>query len=198
MVYQFLNLIFLWFALVRLLLILFVALFSFIYIMQVHYYIAFSILSSALEDPSFNLKGIHVANIILNYCYPGLLIMCFVLALGNRPPGSTWPYTFAIVGFAFITIYMTVSALVLAFKGLDQLVKDNKGSLDLGDFFSNAISWNIVLSLAATLGLYMFASRALPRYLDAWVPLPIYLAVRVSLEGLTGLPPLLEAASALS
>jgi chitin synthase len=51
-----------------------------------------------------------------------------------------------------------VSALVLAFKGLDQLVKDSKGSLYLGDFFSDVIFWNIVLSLAATLGLYVFAS----------------------------------------
>jgi hypothetical protein len=128
------------------------------------------IISSALEDPSFNLKGIHITNIILNHCYLGVLIMCFILALGNRPQGSKWPYTFAIVGFVFITIYMTVSALVLAFKGHDQFVKDSKGSLDLGNFFSDTIFWNIVLSLAATLGLYVFASlifvsRALPRYI---------------------------------
>jgi chitin synthase len=103
--------------------------------MQAHYYIAFSILSTALEDPSFGLKGINIANIILNYFYLGLLIMCFILALGNRPQGSKWGYTLAIVGFALITIYMTVSALVLAFKGLDQLEKEHKGSLGLGDFF---------------------------------------------------------------
>jgi chitin synthase len=125
---------------------------------QAHYYIAFSILSTALEDPTFGLKGIHIANILLDYFYLGLLIMCFILALGNRPQGSKWPYTLAIIGFGFITIYMTVSALVLAFKGLDQLVKDNKGSLTSGDFFSNPIFRNIVLSLAATLRLYVFAS----------------------------------------
>ena len=84
--------------------------------------------------------------------------MCFILALGNRPQGSKWGYTLAIVGFGIITIYMTVAALVLAFKGLDELINGNKGSLSLKDFFTNAIFRNIVLSLSATLGLYVFAS----------------------------------------
>jgi chitin synthase len=61
------------------------------------------------------------------------------------------------IGFAFM-IYMTVSALVLVFKGLDVLIRENKGSLTLSDFFTNAIFRNIVLSLAAMLGLYVFAS----------------------------------------
>jgi hypothetical protein len=53
---------------------------------------------------------------------------------------------------------MTISVPVLAFKGLDVLIKENKGSLTLSDFFTNAIFRNIVLSLAAMLGLYVFAS----------------------------------------
>ena len=57
----------------------------------------------------------------------------------------------AIIRLALITIYMIVSALVLAFKGLDQLVKDNKGSFTLGDIFTNAIFRNIMLSLTPTL-----------------------------------------------
>ena len=112
-----------------------------------------------MEDPSFKLSGIRVANTILNYFYIGLVIVCFILALGNRPQGSRWFYTFALVGFAVITIYMTVAALLLAFKGIAILVAENGGkTLDLGDFFKNAIFRNIVLSLVATLGLYIFAS----------------------------------------
>ena len=61
-----------------------------------------------MEDPSFGLKGIHVANVILEYFYIGLLIMCFILALGNRPQGSKWTFTLAFVGFAILTSYMTV------------------------------------------------------------------------------------------
>lgn len=72
MLYQTFNLIFSWFALGN-------------------YYIAFTILSNALEDPSFNLGGwIHVLNVILNYFYLGLLVMCFLISLGNRPQGCVF------------------------------------------------------------------------------------------------------------
>ncbi|KAF8997184.1 chitin synthase-domain-containing protein [Cyathus striatus] len=79
MFYQLFNLIFSWFALAN-------------------YYIAFSILSSAMEDPEFNLKGIHI-----------------------------------------------------------KLSKSDNG-LNFGDLFTNHIFRNIVLSLVATLGLYVVAS----------------------------------------
>jgi len=51
-----------------------------------------------LEDPTFELKGINITNISINYLYLGLLIVCFILALGNRPQGSKWGYTLAFKG----------------------------------------------------------------------------------------------------
>ena len=77
-------------------------------LIKANYYIAFVILSEALEDPSFGLPWIHILNTVLNYFYVGLLLMCFILSLGNRPQGSKWGYTLAMIGFALITIYMTV------------------------------------------------------------------------------------------
>jgi len=53
-----------------------------------YFYITFSILSTALEDPTFGLKGINIANIFINYFYPCSLVACFILALGNHPQGS--------------------------------------------------------------------------------------------------------------
>ena len=111
-----------------------------------------------MEDDTFNIKGIHVVNVILNYFYMGLLIMCFLLALGNRPQGSKWGYTTAFVGFALITVYMTFAAFFLAFKGIENLKNDTDGSLSFDDLFTNAIFRNIVLSLVATLGLYIISS----------------------------------------
>jgi hypothetical protein len=61
-----------------------------------------------MEDPSFGFKGIHIANVILEYFYVGMVLMCFILALGNRPQGSKWTFTLAFVGFAILTVYMTV------------------------------------------------------------------------------------------
>jgi len=79
---------------------------------QGNYYIAFIVLTNAMEDPTFNFKGIHIANLILEYFYVGLVLMCFILALGNRPQGSKWMFTLAFVGFAVLTVYMTVRAFL--------------------------------------------------------------------------------------
>lgn len=139
MLYQLFNLIFSWFALGN-------------------YFISFVILSESMEDPSFHLgKGIHIVNIILEYMYVGLLVTCFLLALGNRPQGAKWFYTMAFVGFAVITVYMTIAAFFLAFKGVDNIVKSD-GPLTVSSLFTNAIFRNIVISLLATLGLYILAS----------------------------------------
>ncbi|KAH8082444.1 glycosyltransferase family 2 protein [Cristinia sonorae] len=139
LLYQTFNLIFSWFALGN-------------------YYISFVILSESMEDPSFNLgKGIHILNLVLSYFYLGLLVMCFLLALGNRPQGAKWGYTLAFIGFALITVYMTVSAFFLAFKGIENIVKTD-GPLTPSSLFTNSIFRNIVLSLLATLGLYILAS----------------------------------------
>jgi chitin synthase len=62
-----------------------------------------------MEDPEFHITWIHPVNIVLNYFYLGLLMLCFILALGNRPQGSKGGYTTAIIGFGIITIYITVS-----------------------------------------------------------------------------------------
>ncbi|EKM49889.1 glycosyltransferase family 2 protein [Phanerochaete carnosa HHB-10118-sp] len=139
MLYQLFNLIFSWFALGN-------------------YYISFTILSEAMEDPSFNLGNtIHILNVILEYLYVGLLVMCFLLSLGNRPQGAKWFYTMAFVGFAVITVYMTIAAFFLAFKGVENLAKSD-GPLTFSDLFTNPIFRNIVISLLATLGLYFLAS----------------------------------------
>jgi chitin synthase len=124
------------------------------------------------------MPGIHYINIVLEYFYLGLLIMCFILSLGNRPQGSKWGYTLAFIGFGIITIYMTVkrlsllhlrllswrafysqtSAFLLAFKGIQVIQKEKGAPLDVSDFFANTIFRNIVVSLLATFGLYVAAS----------------------------------------
>ena len=75
---------------------------------QGNYYIAFFILTNALED---YIPSLHYANLVLNYLYLGLLILCFLLSLGNRPQGAKWTYTLAFIGFGLITIYMTVRSV---------------------------------------------------------------------------------------
>jgi len=142
-VYQAFNLIFSWFALAN-------------------YFIAFVILTEALQT---FVPKIHIFNIVLEYFYLGMLIMCFILALGNRPQGSKWGYTWAFVGFAVITIYMTVSAFLLAYKSITAIEKADGGSLTANDFFTNIVFRNVIVSIAATYGLYVISSVL---FFDPW------------------------------
>ncbi|EJC98439.1 glycosyltransferase family 2 protein [Fomitiporia mediterranea MF3/22] len=139
LLYQVFNLIFSWFALGN-------------------YYIAFTILTDSMEDSKLKIKGIHIVNLILNYFYLGLLVMCFILALGNRPQGSKRAYTLAFVGFAIITIYMTVAAVLLTYLGIKNVADDSANGINFSDLASNAIFRNIVISLLATIGLYLISS----------------------------------------
>lgn len=75
------------------------------------------ILAEAVED--FGGSGLHILNDILKYIYLGLLVTCFLLALGNRPQGSKWAYTIAVIGFAVITVYMTVRGQTLTDTPID-------------------------------------------------------------------------------
>ena len=115
-------------------------------------------MATSLEDRSFGFSGINIVNDLLNYFYLGLLMTCFILALGNRPQGSKLGYTLAIIGFALITVYMTLAAGLLAYKGIEKMISKHKGSWKLGDFLGNVIFRNVVLSIVGTLGLYVFAS----------------------------------------
>ncbi|KAN0087810.1 hypothetical protein V8E55_006431 [Tylopilus felleus] len=132
MLYQLYDLIFSWFALDN-------------------YYVTLAVLTSALED---YLSIFHYPNLILNYFCLRLLIMCFLLSLGNRPQGSKVAYTLALLGFSLITVYM-----LQQYFSLTESVAPSEGrAIRLKDFLANTLFRNIVLSLATTLGLYIVSS----------------------------------------
>jgi len=56
-----------------------------------------------------------------------------------------------------IWLLVQVAAFLLAFKGIENLAQSD-GPLTFSDIFTNPIFRNIVLSLMATLGLYIVAS----------------------------------------
>jgi len=63
------------------------------------------------------------------------------------------------IGFGFITIYMTFSAFYLAFQGAKEIADNEKdGHLSFQDIFTEPKFGQIVLSLIATYGLYLIAS----------------------------------------
>ncbi|OBZ78918.1 Chitin synthase 2 [Grifola frondosa] len=95
--------------------------------------------------------------------YVALLFIITVCSLGNRPQGSKWTYVICIILFgicniitlwcAGYTVYMAVPHTVAGWKDFPNLVRTNSTFRD------------IVISLAATYGLYFFGSFI---HLEPW------------------------------
>ncbi|GJE86231.1 chitin synthase (GT2) [Phanerochaete sordida] len=88
--------------------------------------------------------------------YIALLFLVTVCSLGNRPQGSKWTYSIAMILFGFCaiitlwcagyTVYLAVPHTVAGWKDLPHLIQ------------TNATFRDIVISLAATYGLYLIGS----------------------------------------
>ena len=77
--------------------------------LQANFYIAFFVLTNALEDPTIlGGKVIKLFNTILKYSYGALLLTCFILSLGSWRQRYNKGYMLAFIGFAILTVYMTV------------------------------------------------------------------------------------------
>nr|CAG8630653.1 9556_t:CDS:2 [Entrophospora candida] len=104
---------------------------------------------------------------ILRYVYMTLLIVQFILAMGNRPQGAKWSYIVSIVFFSGLMIYMLFAAGWLTYKGVSAQIAslgDETGGQvganvsTAGAIFGNSTFRNIILSVVSTYGLYFTAS----------------------------------------
>ncbi|KAG1857559.1 glycosyltransferase family 2 protein [Suillus tomentosus] len=134
-----------------------------------NFYLAFYFLVSSATtstDGAFNFlsqgAGQDVFQIFLKL-YIGLLFVVTVCSLGNRPQGSKWIYALCMVLFGICniitlwcagwTVYLAVPHSVAGWKDFPQLVATNQALRE------------IVISLAATYGLYFFSSFM---HLEPW------------------------------
>ncbi|EMC92453.1 glycosyltransferase family 2 protein [Baudoinia panamericana UAMH 10762] len=111
-----------------------------------------------------------IINVIVEYGYLAMLLLQFILALGNRPKGSKWSYITSFCVYALIQLYVIVDSVWLvvhAFMG-DNLtgIETNKGTQAfIHSFFGTNGPGVILIAVAATFGLYFVASFL---YLDPW------------------------------
>lgn len=154
-IYQAFQLFFSWFALAN-------------------FFITFDILAASLAEPSLGLPGVFVVLYkIFEYLYIATVIMSFVLAMGNRPQGSKWSYTGAMILFAVIMVYMLFASGFLTYKGVQgaiDAINNDGGKITpdlntVGLIFKDPIFRTIILSLLATYGLYLVSSLM---FLDPW------------------------------
>ncbi|KAG0321254.1 Chitin synthase, class 1 [Dissophora globulifera] len=147
-VYNILSIIFSWFAIANI-------------------YLTFYILANSLTFPENSPGGrsdiFKTVFIVLKYFYEFLVIIVFVLSMGNRPTGSKVLYTAAMVFFAFLMVYMTFCAIWLTYLGISHALAN--GETTLAAVIMDPTFRNVILSLASTYGLYLFASVL---YLEPW------------------------------
>jgi chitin synthase len=127
-----------------------------------NFYLAFFFLvtsATTSTNDAFNFMaegaGKDVSEVVLKL-YIALIFVVLVCSLGNRPQGSKWTYSLAIVLFglcnvvtlycAAFTVYLAVPHSVAGWENLPELVRTTPALMD------------IVISLAATYGLYFISS----------------------------------------
>ncbi|KAF9962189.1 Chitin synthase, class 1 [Mortierella alpina] len=130
-------------------------------------YLTFYILANSLtfaENSPYGRSDIFkVVFTVLKYFYEFLVIIVFVLSMGNRPTGSKVLYTAAMIFFAFLMAYMTFCAIWLTYLGISNALAT--GQTTLSAIVNEPTFRNVILSLASTYGLYLFASVL---YLEPW------------------------------
>lgn len=108
-----------------------------------------------------------IINTIVKYIYLAVLLLQFILALGNRPKGSRWSYICSFLCFAVIQLYVVVDSLYLVVHAFTSgaFENTNPDQNAIESLFSPSGAGVILIALAATFGLYFIASFL---YLDPW------------------------------
>ena len=119
--------------------------------------------AEALDPRPFSATVANVLHVIFNYFYILLLIIQFILALGNRPQGSKWAYTGSMIFFAVLMLYMIFATIWITVVGVQSAIEESDGTV-LG-MLSQAMFRNIVVSLVSTYVLYFVSSFL---FLDPW------------------------------
>ncbi|CAJ0754228.1 11975_t:CDS:2 [Entrophospora sp. SA101] len=155
MVYQAFNLGFSWFGLANL-------------------YLSFYIIGNSLTNGSA-IEGLWSATTgeivfqFLRYVYLTLLVLQFILAMGNRPQGTKWAYIVSIIFYAGIMVYVLFATSWLTYRGVQiqtNDLSDPDATISTASvIFGNQTFRNIILSVISTIGLYLLASFM---FLEPW------------------------------
>ncbi|KAF7164840.1 hypothetical protein CNMCM5623_009267 [Aspergillus felis] len=110
-----------------------------------------------------------IVNFFVKYGYLLVLMLQFVLALGNRPKGTKFAYTMSFLWFSLVQFYVLILSFYLvanAFMGgmMDFNFDQGVGHF-LSSFFSSSGGGIVLIALVSTYGIYIVASIL---YMDPW------------------------------
>ncbi|KAI8150386.1 chitin synthase 1 [Fennellomyces sp. T-0311] len=133
-----------------------------------NFYLTFYILTKALSaeylDPKpFSGDIANYLHIGLNYVYCLLMLVQFIISLGNRPQGSKLLYTGSMIFFALLMGYMLFVTVWITVVGVTTVIEDTDASFTA--MMGQDLFRNIVISVCATYVMYFVASFM---FLDPW------------------------------
>ncbi|KAI9735801.1 MAG: Chitin synthase, class 1 [Cirrosporium novae-zelandiae] len=142
--YQTINMLFAWFAIGN-------------------FFLVFRILTTTLGDSDLLGTAGKILGVIFEWFYLGVLLTCFVLALGNRPQGSNKFYMSMVYFWVCIMLYLMFASIYITVISIKNEVADN--SFSVSDLFQNTIFFNLIVSLASTYILWFVSSFL---FLEPW------------------------------
>ncbi|KAG8897291.1 Chitin synthase, class 2, partial [Tulasnella sp. 403] len=126
-----------------------------------NFYLAFFFLvrsATSADNDAFNFLSRGAGGVVFELIlklYIGLIFVVLICSLGNRPQGSKWTYTTAIILFGFCNIITLWCAGWTVYLAVPHTLD---GWTDIDKVLNNATFRDIVISLLATYGLYFIAS----------------------------------------
>ncbi|OAD80919.1 glycosyltransferase family 2 protein [Phycomyces blakesleeanus NRRL 1555(-)] len=151
-IYQLYNLFFSWFAIGN-------------------FYLIFYIMTSSMESEELNPKPFSadvakILHIVLNYIYCVLLVVQFIIAMGNRPQGFKWAYIGGFAFFAVMMVYIMFCTLWITVVGIITAVDAASATENaVVALFNQSTFRQVVISFLATYIMYFVASML---FMDPW------------------------------
>ncbi|KAF9241557.1 glycosyltransferase family 2 protein [Melanogaster broomeanus] len=86
-----------------------------------NFYLFFVILSSSLEDKSFDLTNIQYFNAIVQYFLASIIIACFLMSMGNKPKAAHLKYKLASIFLAVLMVYLIIASVLCGIAAASQV-----------------------------------------------------------------------------
>ncbi|KAG2225556.1 hypothetical protein INT45_013667 [Circinella minor] len=136
-----------------------------------NFYLTFYIMTTSMEsdflDPKpFSGDVARYLHISLNYVYIVLLVVQFIIAMGNRPQGFKWAYVLSIVFFALLMGYIMFCTIWITAVGVDSAIDEARQSDDMFmALIGQSAFREVIVAVVSTYVIYFLASFM---FLDPW------------------------------
>lgn len=122
--------------------------------------------SDYLDPKPFSAQIATYLHISFNYVYIVLLVIQFIIAMGNRPQGFKWAYILSIVFFALLMVYIMFCTLWITVVGVDSAIEQARESDDMFVTLINQSAFRqVIVAVVSTYVIYFVASFL---FLDPW------------------------------